>query len=74
MPHTEDWIILNTKNIAREAAEAAAKKAIELHIAMCPYGREIGRSKAFMMGCGFVLTILGFGIGAAITKLVGLWK
>jgi len=70
----KEWIVLNTKNIATEAAEKAAEKAIKLHLSVCPYGKVIGRWKAFMMGGAFILTVLGFGLGAGITKIIRMLK
>jgi len=66
----EKLIRLIVKDVATEAAE----KALKLHIQLCPYGKTIGRSKAFILGGAFALTLIGMGLGAAATKFVEILK
>ncbi len=73
-PADKEWIVLTMEKVGVGIAEKAAEKAIELHVAVCPYGKAVGRSKAFVLGGVFVLTAVGGALGAGVTKFIGMIK
>ena len=62
----KEWLELKINEVAYKAA----KQALAEHIKSCPYGKIIGRSKAFLLGMAFAFTLLGVGVGTTIVKLV----
>ena len=73
-PEEKAYIELKMEQVADDAAEKAVNKMLPLHVATCPYGKVIGRGKAFVMGAACVLTLLGMGLGAAVAKIAGFLK
>ena len=61
-----EWV----KLVAREIAFEAIKETLSEHVQSCPHGQNIARFRAWMMGLGAGLGLVGMTSGYAIAKLI----